>query len=37
MMDRNAPEALRDTAQSGYDASATLIQRWHKTADSFIA
>jgi len=30
MMDRNAPEALRDTAQSGYDASAALIQKWHK-------
>jgi guanine deaminase len=29
MMDRNAPEALRDTAQSGYDDSAALIARWH--------
>ncbi len=29
MMDRNAPEALRDTAQSGYDDSKALIGRWH--------
>ena len=29
MMDRNAPEALRDTAQSGYDGSRALIARWH--------
>ena len=29
LMDRNAPEALRDTAQSGYDQSAALIARWH--------
>ncbi|MCH8465130.1 MAG: guanine deaminase [Roseinatronobacter sp.] len=29
MMDRNAPEALRDTAQSGYDESKALIARWH--------
>ena len=29
MMDRNAPEGLRDTAQSGYDQSAALIARWH--------
>ncbi len=29
LMDRNAPEGLRDTAQSGYDASAALINRWH--------
>lgn len=28
MMDRNAPEALRDTAQSGYDETKALIQRW---------
>jgi guanine deaminase len=28
MMDRNAPEGLRDTAQSGYDASKTLIEKW---------
>lgn len=29
MMDRNAPEALRDTARSGYDDSRALIARWH--------
>ena len=29
LMDRNAPEALRDTAQRGYDESAALIARWH--------
>jgi guanine deaminase len=29
MMDRNAPEALRDTAQKGFDDSERLIARWH--------
>ncbi len=29
LMDCNAPDALRDTAQSGYDASKALIARWH--------
>jgi guanine deaminase len=29
LMDRNAPEALRDTAQQGYDDSKALIERWH--------
>ncbi|WP_207458916.1 guanine deaminase [Azospirillum sp. SYSU D00513] len=29
MMDRNAPNALRDTAQKGYDDSKALIERWH--------
>ncbi|MDR2311357.1 MAG: guanine deaminase [Brucellaceae bacterium] len=29
MMDRNAPAALCDTAQSGYDDSKALIARWH--------
>lgn len=29
MMDRNAPEGLCDTAQSGYDDSADLIAKWH--------
>ena len=29
MMDRNAPDGLRDTAQSGYDDSKALIERWH--------
>jgi cytosine/adenosine deaminase-related metal-dependent hydrolase len=28
MMDRNVPEALRDTAQSGYDQSKALIAKW---------
>ncbi len=28
-MDRNAPEALRDTAQSAYDDSRALLQAWH--------
>ncbi|MWB97241.1 guanine deaminase [Agromyces seonyuensis] len=30
MMDRNAPEHLLDTAQSGYDESKALIERWHE-------
>ncbi len=29
MMDRNAPETVRDTPQRGYDESNRLIQRWH--------
>lgn len=29
MMDRNAPQALTDTAQSGYDVSKAMIARWH--------
>ena len=29
MMDRNAPEALRDTPQSGYDESKALLEKWH--------
>ena len=29
MMDRNAPDALRDNAQSSYDDSKALIERWH--------
>jgi guanine deaminase len=29
MMDRNAPENLRDTPQRGYDESKALIARWH--------
>ena len=28
-MDRNAPEGLRDTAQSAYDDSKALLRRWH--------
>ncbi|MEQ9038682.1 MAG: guanine deaminase [Silicimonas sp.] len=30
-MDRNAPESLRDTAQSAYDDSKRLLERWHNT------
>ena len=29
MMDRHAPETLKDTAQSGYDDSKALLERWH--------
>jgi guanine deaminase len=29
MMDRNAPEALRDTPQQGYDETRELIAEWH--------
>ncbi|MGM4985298.1 MULTISPECIES: guanine deaminase [Rhizobium] len=29
MMDRNAPEALRDTPQQGYDETNRLIEKWH--------
>jgi guanine deaminase len=28
-MDRNAPEGLRDTAQTGYDQSKSLLEKWH--------
>ncbi len=28
-MDRNAPDDLRDTAQSAYEDSKTLLERWH--------
>ena len=28
-MDRNAPDALRDTAQTAYDESQALLRRWH--------
>ena len=28
-MDRNAPEGLQDTAQSAYDDSKALLERWH--------
>jgi guanine deaminase len=29
MMDRNAPEGLTDTAESGYRESRTLLEKWH--------
>ncbi len=32
LMDRNAPQAVLDTAQSGYDASKALINKWHGKA-----
>ncbi len=30
LMDRNCPETLQDTAESGYQESKALIQTWHK-------
>lgn len=30
LMDRNAPQALTDTAESGYSDSKLLIEKWHK-------
>ncbi|MDX3906418.1 MAG: guanine deaminase [Pigmentiphaga sp.] len=29
LMDRNAPDALTDTAESGYEQSKALIEKWH--------
>ncbi|GAA6179327.1 guanine deaminase [Shimia sp. NS0008-38b] len=29
LMDRNSPDGLLDTAQTGYDASKRLIEKWH--------
>lgn len=31
LMDRNAPDGLQDTVQSGYDDSKRLIEKWHGT------
>lgn len=31
LMDQNCPDYLSDTAQSGYDDSKALIEKWHKT------
>jgi guanine deaminase len=36
-MDRNAPDALRDTPQSAYDDSAALLARWHGTGRAVYA
>ncbi|WP_370401909.1 guanine deaminase [Sulfitobacter sp. JB4-11] len=36
-MDRNAPDGLRDTAQSAYDDSKALIDRWHGTGRAHYA
>ena len=37
MMDRNCPEYLRDTAESGARDTEALIQRWHKRGRSLYA
>lgn len=37
LMDRNAPDFLRDTAQSGYDQSRQLIDRWHNSGRQLYA
>jgi guanine deaminase len=37
MMDRNAPDALCDTAQSSYDDTKALIARWHGRGRSLYA
>ena len=34
VMDRNAPEALLDTAQTGYDQTKELIAKWHNNGRS---
>ena len=34
MMDRNAPDELMDTAQTGYDQTKELIARWHNNGRS---
>ncbi|MFK7882386.1 guanine deaminase [Roseobacter sp.] len=36
-MDRNAPDGLRDTAQTAYDDSKTLLDRWHGTGRAHYA
>jgi guanine deaminase len=37
MMDRNAPEALRDTPQSGYDDTRQVIADWHGKGRNHVA
>jgi guanine deaminase len=37
LMDRNAPDGLRDSAQSGYDQSKALAMRWHGRGRFFYA
>lgn len=37
LMDRNAPEALCDTPQRGYDESKALIERWHRRGRALVA
>jgi len=36
-MNRNAPETLRDTAQSAYDDSSALLNRWHGSGRALYA
>jgi guanine deaminase len=37
LMDRHAPEALLDTAESGYQDSKALIEKWHKKGRALYA
>ena len=37
MMDRNAPDKLLDTAETSYEDSKKLIERWHRHARSLYA
>ncbi|BAU13226.1 guanine deaminase [Leptolyngbya sp. NIES-3755] len=37
MMDRNAPDFLRDTAKSSYEESKALIEKWHNKGRSLYA
>jgi guanine deaminase len=37
MMDRNAPEGLRDTAESGYAETKAVIADWHGKGRNFVA
>jgi len=37
LMDRHAPDALRDTAQAGYDQSKVLLEKWHKRGRNLYA
>ena len=37
LMDRNAPETLRDDVQTGYDQSKALMARWHKNGRNLYA
>lgn len=37
MMDRNAPEALTDTAQSSYDDTRAVIENWHGKGRNHVA
>ena len=36
-MDRNAPDTLRDTAQSAYDDSKRLLEKWHRNGRAHYA